>query len=370
MQKHSYFRIAALSGAFLFGAGLLSAQPFGAAGAVGAVYTMTNSLVGNEVVVLHRSARGALTPGGSYATGGQGSGGGLGNQGGVTLSDDERWLFAVNAGSSDVSVFAVRRRGLRLADRQPSGGLRPISVTVHNDLVYVLNEGGAGSIAGFRLDRRGRLAPVPGSVQSLSGPGVDPAQIAFDPSGRFLVVTEKNTNQILVYTVDHDGAAGPPAVHPSAGVTPFGFAFGKRGHFFVSEAAGGAPGAGTTSSYRLDRDGALEVVSPAVPAEGAAACWLVVTRNGRFAYTSNTASDNLSVYEIDFDGSIALSETVSTPEGSRPLDSALTSSSRFLYVLNNGDGTLSGYRVGFNGALTPIELDISGLDGANGLAAR
>ncbi len=182
MQKRFYFHIAALSGVLFLGAGLLSAQPFGALGAVGAVYTMTNNLAGNEVVVLHRSALGALTPGGSYATGGQGSGGGLGNQGGVTLSDDERWLFAVNAGSSDVSVFAVRRRGVRLTDRQPSGGLQPISVTVHNDLVYVLNEGGAGSIAGFRLDRRGRLAPIPGSMQPLSGPGVDPAQIAFDPS--------------------------------------------------------------------------------------------------------------------------------------------------------------------------------------------
>jgi len=370
MQKRSYLRIAALLGAALLGAGQLAAQPFGGGRAVGAVYTMTNSLTGNEVVALERSARGALAPGGSYATGGQGSGGGLGNQGGVTLSDDERWLFAVNAGSSDVSVFAVRRRGLRLTDRQPSGGLQPISVTVHHDLVYVLNEGGAGSIAGFRLDRRGRLRPVPGSVQPLSALGVDPAQIAFDPSGRFLVVTEKNTNQVLTYVVDRDGAAGPPVVHPSAGMTPFGFAFGKRGQLFVSEAAGGAPGQSTTSSYRLGYDGELDVVSPAVPADGTAACWLVVTRNGRFAFTSNTASDNLSVYEIDFDGSISLRGTVSQPAGTRPLDSALTGNSRFLYVLNSGDGTLSGYRVRFNGRLAPMELDISGLDGANGLAAR
>lgn len=352
----------------LLGAGLLLAAP--APAAPGAVYTMTNSLAGNEVLVFERSAKGSLTPAGSYATEGQGSGGGLGNQGAVTLSSDERWLFVVNPGSSDLSVFAVAHNGLQLVDRRASGGLQPISVTSHRDLVYVLNEGGAGSISGFRLNHDGRLSPLAGSTQPLSAPGVDPAQIAFDPSGRFLVVTEKDTNQILTYAVDGNGVASPPAVHPSAGVTPFGFEFGRRGQFFVSEAAGGAPGAGTASSYRLLSDGELQVITPAALAQGAAACWLVVTQDGRFAYTSNTASDNLSIYEIKFDGSIALSGTASAAAGARPLDSALTNNSRFLYVLNVGNGTLGGFRVQADGSLSEIPLDVNGLNGANGLAAR
>ena len=249
----------------------------------------------------------------------------------------------------------------------------------------MLNEEGAGNISGFRIERDGRLWPIPGSTQPLSGPGVDPAQIAFDPSGGVLVVTEKNTNRILTYTVDRDGGANPPTIHDSAGPTPFGFEFGKRGRLFVSEAAGGASFAGSASSYQLlpprtnrpytrrpdlHPDGLLEVITAAAPAEGSASCWLVVTNDGRFAFTSNTGSDSLSTYAIEFDGEITLQGTTSTGAGTRPLDVALTNSSRFLYVLNAGVGTLSGFRVETHGELAPIELDVSGLDGANGLVAR
>ena len=339
-------------------------------GVVGAVYTMTNDPVDNRIVIFHRLANGQLLPGGSISTGGQGTGQGIGNQASLALSPDHRWLVAVNAGSSDISVFAVRRHGLILVEREPAGGLTPISVAVASRHVYVLNEGGEGGISGFDLSPFGQLNPIPGSIQPLSGPGVDPAQIAFSLFGRVLIVTEKNTDQILTYVVDRDGAAGPPTVHESAGPTPFGFELGKRGHLFVSEAAGGADLASSTSSYRVRFDGSLERISEAVLAEGSAACWLVVTRDGRYAFTSNTANHTISTYEIGFDGEITLQGVTNTGEGTRPLDSALTPNSRFFYVLNSGDGTLGAYSVGSQGELEPLDLDIDGLDGANGLVAR
>jgi hypothetical protein len=134
---------------------------------VGAVYTMSNAADRNAVLIFERSFDGRLRAAGAVATGGTGSGAGLGNQGGVVLSDDERWLIAVNAGSADISVFQVQRRGLRLVSRTPSGGTRPLSVTIHRRLVYVLNAG-SDSITGFRLNRQGALDPLAGSrrVQS------------------------------------------------------------------------------------------------------------------------------------------------------------------------------------------------------------
>lgn len=360
-----------LSSAALAAMLLLSATG-GQPDAVGAVYTMTNESAGNSVVVFKRLADGSLVEAGAVPTGGLGSGGGLGNQGALVLSDSERWLFAVNAGSGELSVFAVTQDGLELADKQPSGGIQPISVTVHQDLVYVLNEGGAGNISGFRIDEKGKLSPIPGSTQFLNGPGTDPAQVAFHPSGDVLMVTVKDTNEILTYTVGRDGVAGGPKVHASAGTTPFGFAFGKRGQVFVSEAAGGAPNASSTSSYELSSDdGQLRLITPAVAANGTAACWLVVTKDGHFAYTSNTASDSLSTYRIEFDGSITLARTTGTGPGTRPLDSALTNNSRYFYVLNAGNGTLSGFRVEADGALSTIPVHVNPLPpSANGLAAR
>src|SRR5262245_43452380 len=116
-------------------------QTLHAEAAPGAVYTMSNATAGNEILTFDRGPHGTLTFAGKIATGGAGTGGGLGNQGGLTLTDDGRWLIAVNAGSNDVSVFAVGAKALTFADLEASGGVRPISVTAHDDLVFVLNGG-------------------------------------------------------------------------------------------------------------------------------------------------------------------------------------------------------------------------------------
>src|SRR5688572_14431568 len=94
----------------LVAGGTATAQAAG--GDAGAVYVMSNSPGGNAILVFDRAAGGALTPAGSLATGGLGTGSGLGSQGALIVSDNGRWLFAVNAGSNSVSVFAVRPNGL------------------------------------------------------------------------------------------------------------------------------------------------------------------------------------------------------------------------------------------------------------------
>ncbi|HEY6907069.1 MAG TPA: beta-propeller fold lactonase family protein, partial [Ignavibacteriaceae bacterium] len=104
-----------------------------------AVVTESNSAAGNEIVVYTRSHNGSLTLMGSYSTGGQGSGAGLGSQGAVVLSG--KYIYAVNAGSNDISVMRVDGNSLNLVDKESSGGINPISLTVHHNLLYVLNAG-------------------------------------------------------------------------------------------------------------------------------------------------------------------------------------------------------------------------------------
>ena len=143
-----------------------------------AIYTMSNASSGNRILAFHRAPNGTLTPAGSFATGGLGTGGGLGSQGGLTLSDNDRWLLAVNAGSNEISLFATDDEGLRLVDKVPSGGTQPVSVTIHRDLVYVLNAA-SDNVSGFRLRPRGNLTPLTGSTRPLSGTGTGPAQVQF-----------------------------------------------------------------------------------------------------------------------------------------------------------------------------------------------
>jgi 6-phosphogluconolactonase len=346
----------------LSGVGTAAAQQ-----AAGAVYTLSNDASGNAVVVLDRAADGTLSPAGSVSTGGRGSGGGLGSQGALVLSDDGRWLIGVNAGSDDISVFAVGSSGLRLTDVQSSGGDNPISVTIRGRLVYVLNDG-SDDVSGLRLTPGGKLKPINGAIIGLSGEGIAPAQVEFTPDGRHLVVTEKNTNLIDVYEVRASGRLSAPNVEASEGMTPFGFAFDPQGRLIVSEAFGGAAGASALSSYTVGADGSLGTISASVPDFQAAACWVVVTPDGRFAYTTNTGSNNVSGYEIGSDGSLTLFGGAPFTTGATPIDVDLAGGD-FLYNLNAGSDSISAFTVGSDGSLSAI-AGAAGLPAASvGLAA-
>ncbi|MEK6640390.1 MAG: beta-propeller fold lactonase family protein [Nitrospirota bacterium] len=335
------------------------------------VYTMSNASSGNAVLAFEQRGD-TLIPAGSFPTQGTGSGGGLGNQGAIVLSDDGDTLLAVNAGSDEVSVFRVHANGLTLADKVSSGGVRPISIAVHEDWVYVLNAGGSGigNITGFVLTSRDTLKPIPGSTRPLSGPATAPAQVEFNPEGDTLVVTEKATRIIDTYTVDDDGIATGPVSHASSGITPFGFSFNKRGILIVSEAFGGAANASAVSSYALHQ-GSLRLLSASVPDLQSAVCWIVVTKNGKFAFGSNTGSNNISSYRVGRDGTLTLLASVAASTGAAPIDMALRGNSKFLYVLNATAHTIDVLRVDRgNGHLTPV-TSLSGLPaGANGLVAR
>jgi 6-phosphogluconolactonase (cycloisomerase 2 family) len=343
----------------LFAGSAIAQEEAGARSKTGAVYVMTNDTAANAIQVFDRAADGALTAAGTFPTGGAGSGSGLGSQGALILSSDGRFLFAVNAGSNEITSFRVRGGELVWADTVASNGEKPISLTFHGRRLVVLNAGGSGNISAFAVNARGQLRLMPGATQPLSnggaGPSTDPAQVSFTPDGRQLIVTEKATNLVLTYAVSQNGIA-PPVAHPSSGQTPFGFAFGRRDVLIVSEAFGGAPDASAMSSYIVGQ-GALQVVTPSAPTTETAACWVVVTGDGQYTYTTNTGSGSISGYAVGNDGSLTLLDadgvTGVTGPGSSPIDAALDAGSDYLYVLNAGTHTVSVFAVGPDGSLTP-----------------
>jgi 6-phosphogluconolactonase len=328
----------------------------------GAVYTLTNAAAGNAVLAFSRAADGTLTPQGSYATGGLGSGAALGSQGAVILSDNGRQLFAVNSGDSTVSLFDVQPSGLELDATVASGGSHPISATVHGNVLYVLN---ADGISGFTVGKHS-LTPLAGSNRPLGAGSSGPAQVQFSADGSVLVVTEKASNTIDVYPVDANGIAGTPVVSPSAGGTPFGFDFDNRGHLLVSEAAGSA------SSYDVSTAGA-SAISAAVATHQGAPCWLVSSKNGRYAYTANAGGGSISGFSVGDDGSLALLDasgaTASLGSGSHPLDEAVSGNGQYLYNLTDGAHLISAFRIAEDGSLSAVGT-ISVPAGAAGLAAR
>jgi 6-phosphogluconolactonase len=325
--------------------------PFG-----GAVYVMSNAPEGNTVIAFERDYHGRLTLADTYATAGFGTGGNidpLASQGSLILSRNHRWLFAVNAGSDDISVFRVLRNSLELIGSFDSGGQFPVSLTLHRNLLYVLNagrEGAGANITGFSLNRHGELIPLADSTRTLEPGGYH--QVGFNPDGDALVVTQgvpTGENVIRVFSVDEEGLPGDvPTVSPSTGVVPFGFIFDWLGHLLVSEA-----GSGAVSSYAIQEDGTLEVISGSVPNGNNATCWIAGTWFGG-VFTANTASDNISSYKVNFgSGQIRLKDA-DAAAGGKPIDMATTADGRFLYVLNAADGTVGGFRISPYGFLKDL----------------
>jgi 6-phosphogluconolactonase len=365
---------------FLMVALLLITLPgFAAAGqgVTGAVYVMTNDPGGNKVVIFNRDVKGALTLADSVATGGLGSGGGLDplqSQGSLRISADNRWVLAVNAGSNEISAFRVLPDGgLKKTDTVDSGGEFPTSIAVYHDLVYVLNAK-SPNITGFNLGHTGKLTLLADSTRGLTGEGF--AQVGFDPQAKQLVITNTGGNQILVFPIDRDGLPGmAPTTTPSNGAGPFGFVFDRQGHLLVSEA-----GAHAVSSYNILPDGMLQVISPSVVAPGQiATCWIAVTPEGRFAFTSNTGSDTISAYRIQHGSGklFLLDATAGSDNGlNGPIDSAITKNGRFLYVLNGSNGTVGMFRInpkGPKGSLTElgaIKILPNPFEFAQGIAAK
>jgi 6-phosphogluconolactonase len=316
----------------------------------GAVFTLTNAPSGNAVVAYRRGPTGALTLAGTYPTGGVGTGAGLFSQGAVVVTDDRRFVLAVNAGSNSISVFRVRHNGLQLVDTEPSRGVMPTSIAVRNGLVVVLNAGQPNNISGFLMGPLGRLYPLPGFTAPLSGPQTNPAQVGFSHDGDTLLVTERATNLISTFSIDHFELDGPYST-PSAGPTPFGFAVGSRNTVLVSEAGAG----GGASTYRVKRD-RLTAVSSAIMTGQRAACWAVLTPDGRFGYVSNAGTGTITGFAIGRDGSAELldADGVTGTTGGNPTDMAMSDDGRYLYARVANLSAIAVFRIGRDGALTPL----------------
>lgn len=338
--------------------------------AAGAVYLVSNDPAANAVLVFPRGGDGALGEPVSVPTGGTGTGGGLGNQGAVALSADGRHLYAINPGSNEISAFRVHGLRLQSLGNVPSAGETPISLALHGNLLYVLNDGGTANVTGFRVGRGGRLQMIAGSTRPLSTAAPDAAQVGISPDGRRVVVTEKATNMVVGWDIASDGTLSNMSLTSSASPTPFGFAFDRRGTLLVSEAVGGAANASVLSSYRAGASG-WHPVSPSTATTETAACWVVVTPHGRFAYVTNTGSASVSGFSVGKQGTIALldADGVTGTTGAGPIDATTSRNGRYLYTLNAGADAISAFRIRVDGSLEHLG-DTPGLpDGATGLAA-
>jgi hypothetical protein len=347
------------------------------AGAGHAVFVQTDNTAGNRVVAYQRAANGTLSKAGSYATGGRGGilDGSVvdhtASQGSLGYDPAHGLLYAVNAGSNTISVFAVN--GDRLALRQVlgSGGTFPVSVTVHGDVVYVLNALNGGSVQGYRVILGRGLVPLPGSNRPL---GLDPTatpqftttpgQVAFTPDGSHLVVTTKgNGSDIDVFGVGAGGAlSATPTVNSEPGTVPFGVSFDQFGHLVIAEA-----GTNAVSTFQLAASGTVTLLHRVATGQ-AATCWVIPV--GSFLYASNAGTPSESRIADSPSGQLSLLGNTATSPGAVDAATAAGNGGRFLYVQTGGNGGVDEFSVASNGALTRIgAVTVPGAAGGEGIVA-
>lgn len=395
------------------------------------VYTTTNNPSGNAVIVFRRNHNGTVTQGPTVSTGGTGIAAQppftfpiVDSSGSMALADGGRLLFVVNDGDNTISALRTTGNGLRLADRVSSGGVLPVSLTTHGHLLYVVNEQ-SSSIAGYYFSDSGHLRSIPGSEQLISplfpsgtappNAGGVAAQIGFSPDGHQLVVTERgvpsNVGAIDTFAVNPNGSLTLEQTDRSAGVdpNPFGFAFTQAGTLLVSNVgqvngtfdypAGSLPipqildpaeFTGSASSYSLSSTGTLTPVSTTVLSGGRGACWLVLSKDGKSAFVTNTLSTapilgppngigtgvgGLTTYRVGSGGTLTRIGQTDLGAGS-PTDEAVSSDGKFLYVSDPnvppppGTSHIDVFAINGDGTLTPITQGATLPTLISGLAAN
>ena len=343
----------AVCSAALAGLGLViapavaGASPTTTSPVVGNVYVNDNTTGVNTIAGFARHADATLTPlaGSPFVAGGAGTGKSLASQGALQITPDGKFVLAVDAGSNQISVLRVEHDGsLKLLPGGvvSSDGTTPVSIAIHDNLVYVANAGPTGSdYTGFTLSPSGRLDPLPGSTVALPNNSL-PGDVTFNATGANLIGTRIGTvpGTFLIdsFSVGSNGlltaAAASPFAAQAAG--PFGSEFNPAdpSQLFVSNAHQGV-GQGSVSAFVAAGDGTLSAVSPTPFANGqSGTCWVDVNTSGTALFAVNTGSGTISSYSIGPNGALTLAAItpVSASAGVGAVDLRLGPAGNTLWV--------------------------------------
>jgi 6-phosphogluconolactonase (cycloisomerase 2 family) len=384
----------------------------------GNLYMQTNESR-NAIVHYRWSASGTLTEVGRVPTGGEGSGvvspiyhvsrpNDFEGAGSVILTPDRRLLFATNAGDNSVSSFAVSEDGdLTLVDTKRTGnttmgGAKSLAYAPSSRTLFVVHTFGPDHIRLMSVDNEGKLTARPEryTVGTTDWPRRVPTMAVLSPDGKFLILgttfdelpTAKNPDGSLIlwiprngklhliasnapdpdglvtFPVNEDGSLGKSSLHDAGGISPFYLAFlhGRPDTFVVGYAVSDAVSMGT-----IDADGKISIgplvkvnTNSGVPSE---LCWLAVSPDDRFVFSTEFGYSYLSSFRIDGDGlSIAKDpaslkvpgngtfRAIDGSVSSGPSDSWMSPDGAYLYEIYGNASKLVGYAIKPDGSLEEV----------------
>ena len=296
----------------------------------------------------------------------------------LAVHPNRRFLYAENEhngedvdGKNDtISAFAINQKtgALTFLNKVSSRGEGPAQIAVDKTGRQLLaGNYRSGSVALFPIRPDGRLGEATGFDQE-HGSGPKPKQdrprahgVAFSPDGRFALVAENGTDQVMIYRIDAaKGTLTPnnPAFFKApAGYGPRHVAFHPNGDIVyalnelesaITVLAWGASN-GTLTQVQEVATLPPDFKGTSAPAQ------LQLDRAGRFLYASNRGADTIAVLSID-PAKSTLTPVEFVPTGGKtPRDFNLDPTGGYLFVGNQTSDNVAIFRIDpKTGRLTPF----------------
>ncbi|QHN04141.1 lactonase family protein [Granulicella sp. WH15] len=143
----------------------------------------------------------------------------------------------------------------------------------------------------------GNLVPVNGPLLGGYKAGSVPSAIAVEPTGRYVYVTDRATNQVFGDVVGANGILTPMVNAPFAtGVLPMGITVDPRGLFvYVSNFSDSS-----VSGYAINTaNGALSASGSATQTGTGPTCVTIDPAVGKYVYTSNNLDNSVSGMQLN-----------------------------------------------------------------------
>ena len=315
------------------------------------VYSASNGTA-NSIVHMGAKADGSLTVLNAVATGGAGTNTGpdpLTSQGSLIVTPDHQTLFAVNGGDNSISAFSIDHHSgdLTLLKNNATTGILPVSLAFDSGHLYVLFQG-RPAVNVYPV-KNGVLGPLLGSYAISNAVG-KPTQITLSPDRQYLLVNAGTaSNAVDAFPVKADGTLGTAVLNTGI-ASPFASEFLDGHNLLVSNTSAHALQSLAFSKGVLSANGA-----PVVGDVQGAPCWLVITPDGRYAYTGSGGSGTVSAYKVSDKGTLTLLNARAAAENLGVAgDSWISPDGKYLYTAYLAAGKVISYAVGQDGALTPV----------------
>lgn len=310
------------------------------------------------------SSTGVLTPvsGSPYNTG----------MGSVALVKDpaRSHIYVVNDFSGDISAFSMNATSGALAPLAGSttveAGVNAIAIDPLGQFMYVVS-GNSANLWIFSIASSGALTQLSGTPIVVSNSGVTSSSVLLDPSGKYLYVAASSSSSVLgtVFGFSRDSTTGrlvslsgfPLSV---AGQANHG-AFDPSGKFLLLTGNNVFGTAGGLSVFSLDASTGLLTLASGSPFQVRDdPAGVAVEASGKFVYVANTADATISAFALD-SATGALTPVAGSPFPSGgngtingPLGIASDTAGKFVYVCSASNDVSAFSINSATGVLTPL----------------